>query len=505
VLPSISAIPSEGALALFRQARFTECLERLRDSANAADVILRAESLLCLRRPSEIIRMDSLAQLADAPKPLQFMAQSIIASAFYRLGLKDPGDAALSAAYENVRHAPDLRAKLWVDFTAAKERWTAGDYDAAERLARPAARVDGVLGAKALALLAWVEAGREHFDKQAELLRQAWDVLPLEEDVYTGVTILRALSHLSCELFDESLAQFVERANDRLPWPPDMSFEQIETMRAIAWNYALSGKIVQSIRQFRKNEHLARSPAGQLLVLADRARIAYGSGESAHYHALLEDASEIAQHVDWSNATAEQRFGLLSLAALWAPANPIQARDEFHRYQNVTVPMNPMVAWARSDSRRQAAEHYAAGVVCRYLDQRTEAIQHLRKAFSIYRRLKYYWRACLCAHHLSDLGYDKGTVDAALIWIRERFPHAWFTPLFRQAQAFERDAIVAQLTKAPREILRLLLRDMSTREIAKALERDEKTVRNHISEIFRSFDVKTREELVKVCETRGLT
>lgn len=506
MLPSLPMKPSLaiGPLALFRQGRFSECLDRLRGSTNPSDVLLRTECLLYLCRPNEIVRMDSLAQLADVPEQYQYLAQSLIASAFFAAGMNDSGYAALDAAYDSVALATDLHAKLWVDFAAAKERWTSRDYDKAEQLVRAATYVKGVLGAKALALLSWIEAGRERFDRQIVLLRRAWDTLSPGEDVYTEGMILRALSHLSTEVYDRELASFVERANDRITWPPDLAFEHIETLRAIAWNYALAGNLVPAIRQFRRNESLAHDPAGRLLVLTDRARIALGSGEHANFRALLEDAEEISQRVDWNNATSEQRFGLLSLAALWSQVNPEQGRDTLHRYQGVTVPGHPMFSWSNGDSRRLGAEHYAAGVVCLHLRQRAEALEHLREAYSIYKRIKYYWRACLCAYHLGEIGYDKGTMNAALIWIRERFPHAWFAPLFHQAQAFQKDTMVNQLTRVPREILRLLLLDMSVHDIASTLERDEKTVRNHISSIFRAFGVKNRDDLLRVCEERGL-
>lgn len=52
------------------------------------------------------------------------------------------------------------------------------------------------------------------------------------------------------------------------------------------------------------------------------------------------------------------------------------------------------------------------------------------------------------------------------------------------------------LTKREQEVFSLLVKNMSTREIAESLRISEKTVRNHISNAMQKLDVKGRAQAV---------
>ena len=52
------------------------------------------------------------------------------------------------------------------------------------------------------------------------------------------------------------------------------------------------------------------------------------------------------------------------------------------------------------------------------------------------------------------------------------------------------------LTKREQEVFSLLVKNMSTREIAESLRISEKTVRNHISNAMQKLDIKDRAQAV---------
>lgn len=502
VLPLISAKPMPGAVTLFQQGRLSECLERVRASSEPGDILLMAECLLRLGRSSEVVRMDILNLLADVPNEYKYLAQSLLASAFLNVGMTAQGYAALSAAYDNVQHAKIKSGKDLVDYVAATELWQRKDYAAAEKLLRPIAMRGGVCGAKAFALWSWIEASRERYDKQIELLKKAWQVLPLHEDVYVGAKIIHALAYLSCDLYQPELAAFVSRAADKIPWTDDLIEQQIETRRAIAWNHALSGEIVSALMQFRRNEHLASTDTTKVQTLLDRARISFGIGETSNYRLYAEWAAEMAEKIQWGKSNQADRMCLLELAALYAPIDGMRARSILERYQQITTPISNTLSYGNGDKRRVAAEQYAAGVVARYLDAPGAAALHLRESFRLYKNIKHHWRAVLAAYHLDAIGQDPAITECALIWTREEFPRAWFRPLFEQPERLESMPAYQQLTKIQRGILRLLLQGKTSSEIASQLDRVEQTVRNHTSAIYKSFGVHKQGELIRACTER---
>lgn len=500
VLTLSSIQPSASAVDLYRQGRLSECLERL--GGGPADTLLRAKVLLHLARPSEVVRMDVLNTLADVPNEYKYLAQSLLAFAFLQVKMLPQAYTTLASAYDNLAYAKAVNARDQVDYVAAFDKWMQGDYGASETLLRGISTRGGVSGARALALWSFIEASREHYDKQIALLKRAWETLPLMEDVYVGAKILHSLAYLSCELYDPELAAYVERAADRMPWTSDLVHEQIETMRSIAWNHALAGDLVWAIRQFRRNESIATTDETKLVALLDRGRISNGNGEITHFRMYIDAALELSGKIRWGQTIGDERFCLLSLAALTASMDANRARGILEQYGNITTPVSPAVAFGNTDKRRSAAEQYAAGVVARYLGEREAAMTHLRESFRMYKSIKHHWRAALCAYHLDAIGGDQAITECALIWIREEFPHAWFRPLFEQSERLETMPAYQQLTKIQRGILRLLIQGKSAEEIARQLDRVEQTVRNHTTAIYKAFGVHKQTDLIKICTDR---
>lgn len=60
------------------------------------------------------------------------------------------------------------------------------------------------------------------------------------------------------------------------------------------------------------------------------------------------------------------------------------------------------------------------------------------------------------------------------------------------------------LTASEREVLSLLARGLDNAEIAKALAKSEKTVRNQVSSIFAKLGVHTRAQAVAIARDRGI-
>jgi ATP/maltotriose-dependent transcriptional regulator MalT len=479
-------------------------LSRIESSDASGDLLLRAQVLLCLSRPSELIRADFVGKLAGVDSRYRFLAQAFLASAYFRVRLQDTGESVLQEAYRSAESSSIPDASAWVEYYDAFYLWSQGKLSEAEqRLLRPLRAGDAILRAKALALGAWIEGSRERYESQIEGLQKALDTLPPCEDLFTAAKILHALAALSCNLFRLELAVEVERRANAIPWSEDMRAMQLEIMRSVAWNHALAGRFVPALRLLRRNENIADSAPSRVVALLDRARICFGSGETLNYRAYLESADELATTCDWANTPGEERFSLLTLAALWAPSDPIHARGVLEKYRVLCGSTTKTSAWGNGDRRRMAAEHYSAGVVLRYLNQHAESVEHLQSAFKIYEGIGYYWRAALCAYHLD--GANPELLERATQWIEQYFPHAWFAPLFAGLRTAEKDGALQSLGRSRRQILHFVIQGRAVKDIAEILNREEKTIRNHLSAIFKAFGVHHIEDLRAECARRGIT
>ncbi|HLX59142.1 MAG TPA: LuxR C-terminal-related transcriptional regulator [Ktedonobacteraceae bacterium] len=73
-----------------------------------------------------------------------------------------------------------------------------------------------------------------------------------------------------------------------------------------------------------------------------------------------------------------------------------------------------------------------------------------------------------------------------------------------ERQLAERDSSADGLTSRETETLKLIARGMIAKEIARTLEISEKTVRNHISSIYRKLDIYDRSQVVIYAMKKGL-
>ncbi|MEO8041925.1 MAG: response regulator transcription factor [Acidobacteriota bacterium] len=73
----------------------------------------------------------------------------------------------------------------------------------------------------------------------------------------------------------------------------------------------------------------------------------------------------------------------------------------------------------------------------------------------------------------------------------------------RNARATDEDAAFSGLSKREREILGLITEGLANAEIAERLSISEKTVRNHVSNVFDKLGVWTRAQAIVFARDRG--
>ncbi len=118
----------------------------------------------------------------------------------------------------------------------------------------------------------------------------------------------------------------------------------------------------------------------------------------------------------------------------------------------------------------------------------------LTEAWSIFEDFNYAWRAALCALALYDLTHDRKWVQRAARKI-DPWPHSWIAR--RVAEATNTSVLrLDRIPPAKRQVLELVRAGRRNAEIANVLGRSPNTVRNQLSQLFQTFNVKSRAELV---------
>ncbi|HLY02000.1 MAG TPA: LuxR C-terminal-related transcriptional regulator [Candidatus Cybelea sp.] len=351
--------------------------------------------------------------------------------------------------------------------------------------------------ARAHIMLSWIAVRRSDVLAQVEELEKALDELDSTEspDEYYRGNALLTLALLCREMPLHDVAERVRQTYDAMPWTTGLKLEHFQVTRFLASIDELQGNELAAFGSFKKAGKMAPSDHWSALCYLDRALLARNTGEAAFASEQLQEASDIAKRVSWSEVTGEEREALLVLAELWAHENPAIAEQYLARFRSLKSSVIPMLSYG-SDPRVRGFESYSQGIAWLRLGDTQEGKAALTEAWSIFEDFNYGWRAALCALGLYEATNDKRWIERAARKIAP-WPKSWIA----RRVAESKTSTVVPLERIPpakREVLELLRSGQRNADIAKKLGRSPHTVRNQLAQLFQTFDVKSRAELVAV-------
>jgi DNA-binding CsgD family transcriptional regulator len=349
--------------------------------------------------------------------------------------------------------------------------------------------------ARARILLSWVALRRGEILRQVDELQKALDELDVAEfpDQYFRANALFTLALLCRELPLREVADRVRSIYEMLPWTSGLQLERFQVTRFLAAIEELDGNELAAFAGFRKASRLAPSDHWSVLCYLDRALLAKNTGEMAFATEQLQEAHEVAQRLSWNTVTGEERSALLVLAELFAYDDPAVAEQYLARFRTLATAVIPILSYG-TDPRVKGFEAYSQGVAWLRLGDVGEGKTALTEAWSIFEDFNYAWRAALCALSLYEVTHDRRWVQRAGRAI-DPWPHSWIAR--RVAEAANNSVLrLDRIPPAKRQVLELVRAGRRNSEIAKVLGRSPNTVRNQLSQLFQTFNVKTRAELV---------
>jgi DNA-binding CsgD family transcriptional regulator len=487
----------------FAQGRFKDAARIYDLSAGPSeriDLTLRGAQAHMHSDPPKALRL--LLSLKIPPSKGRELVErdALLAEAFARTNDFESADTRLSSGLETARRLGDAEFVAMVGYRAVRRHLLAEDPATARRaldLARKGqsrkARIYA-LHAEAL-ILSYEERVRDQADRLVELLRS---IDPqATEFINIRAWATHNLAGLARELYLPDAVPEIERQLGGLPWPADFAQNRFQALKALAWAKALQGDYFNAFRHLKAASEAADTTAWRVVAGCDRAYLARAFGEHRWSRVELDEAEQLANNVDWHATLFEERMGLLLLAELFSEIDTARAAMYLARYRELGEVKSPL--FYRHDARRNAFAQYSTGVVELGLGNKKRGLAELREARKVFERFGNDFRVARCL--VDEYGV---TGDQELLPVIEEklrnYRQSWLMTQLRTRL----DRSEVPLPPMQRKVFAEICAGKSTAQIAHSLERSEFTISNHIKQIFKTFEVRSRSALVAEAVRRGL-
>ncbi len=481
----------EGAL---RAADFDRC-RRLVEGQQTPEAVLAA-ARLALREHRGADAIGLLSDFPETPQKNRIARDVLLGAALGSTKDYVAGNRLIDRALNDLAPGDPFYDEAL--YYRAAIAWMRHDHREAEAAANlQLESSDGNNRARARIVLSWIALRRGDVLRQVQELQMALDELDAtaEPDQYFRANALFTLALLCRELPLPDVAERVRGLFESLPWTSGLKLERFQVTRFLATVDELDGNELAAFSGFKKASRLAPSDHWGVLCLLDRALLAKNTGELAFAAEQLSDAHEISQRLSWSDVTGEERSALLVLAELFAYEDSAIAEQYLARFRSLGTTVIPLLSYG-SDPRVRGFEAYTQGVAWLRLGDAEVGQAALKEAWSIFEDFNYEWRAALCALALHQATHDRRWIERGARKIAS-WPRSWIARRVNDASRVATFPL-ERIPPAKREVLELLRAGRRNSEIAKVLGRSPHTVRNQLAQLFQTFNVKSRAELVAV-------
>ena len=486
----------------FLAADYERCRELVASAAQSDETTL-ALSRVDLREGHAVDVVERLSGVRPADERLSLERDVWLGTAYGATGDSDSALRYLQRALAVLRPPDELYYAAL--FQKAHIHWMERQWEPLDRLvAQLIESPNAGYRGRGYVLRGWAHAGKSNdAHAQARDCLRALDEFDFmaRPDLRLRLNTVLALATLARELGLESITQRVRAAYGAMHPSSGMYVQYFKMTRILGWIDALEGNELSAFRRFRQAAEMAPSDLWRVQCISDRATLARATGERAFMLDQLYTAHELASTLTWTEAIEEDRITLLNLAELFGDVDPALSQRYLAQFRSLRMPLDRRMGFS-NDARIRALETYPSGIALLRLGETAAARQMLGESYDIFTRFDYGWRAALAA-----LGLHKATQDPQ--WLMQarkaikRWPKSWIAREIRDAQHVHSISDEETLvTRAQRPVLRLLLEGRRNAEIAEKIGKSPNTVRNHIAEIFRTFDVSSRGELIALLSRR---
>jgi DNA-binding CsgD family transcriptional regulator len=507
ILAGRRASVSDAKLAYF-EGDFERCLEicsdmHVRSVATASEVaLLTARAYLRTGRPHEAQRaiVDTLETHTTVDASLT--AQMLVASARIRQDDADTGIAILvdAAARSEGAH---FAVRSEIAFNTAVGYWAKRDLDTAESYLTLVDPHSDIIHARALELQAWCHTARRDYRRSAEAFRET--LLRLDDcqahDRAITATAISTLAIYAAELFDRDMAAFVDARAESIEWSSGLTAQRYLTLAHQALFNEFAGNTLTAYQLASDAREKVPTVAFEVYAWTLSSTLARNAGEPHAATMFAKRADQLLATLDQSTLSGEERFSLLAVAECCAHFDTERAAELCARYYGLAPVEKAHVA--SGDVRLTGDEAFITGVIAQARDDRERAGICYRTSFDLFRGIGYTRRAAIAGHALLAFAEDaevRAYVTAQVGGTSNFITAALTCNDTDRVASLERHPVVASLPRAQREVVVLVCRGKTNREIAEARNVGEQTIKNMLTKhVFRAFGVSSRAALVSAC------
>ena len=474
------------------------------DECDGAVAVLRARALLRLRRAPEAIALLT-QRAATAGRRDDPVATMLLGTACVRSGDVERGLALLRNA-ARAASANDLALRSESALGIALARYNAGDLAAAERELEAVDPDSAVVFARALELRGWIAKRRSDFSGAAECFEAALAELDRsrQRDRFSEASVVTALGNIAIELLDEARWDAMQRRGEGVVWDGEaMAYYRFWHDMNRSMGDETYGRPREALHAARKAAAAAPSDAFRIFAHCRRAAVLLAYDELLGYEDL---AATIRAEFDAIDINALQAFEEVNLPAVIVAtlASIGDAAGAASALQRLNALSAAQLALLTDEPLERGYLKYVEALVADANGDTFSAQHRYRDAFRAFRDTGAVRRAVAAALSLVDLNADESAqryVDAHVA----RLPaESWLR--VRAAKASDRrdDPLLAELTRAEREVLELIYEGRSTADIAAIRGRSPQTIRNTVSRLLKAFGTDNRAALISECRRRSL-
>jgi DNA-binding CsgD family transcriptional regulator len=480
--------------------------ERLpaREALSAPAVLLRARALLRLRRMRQTIALLESLEPARESAADRATAAMLLGTAYVRGGDVERGLAVLGEA-GGLAPAGDVAVRSEIALGTALAHYQLRDFDGAAQALDAVDPASGIVYARALECRGWIAKTKNDFPTTVAAFEASLTALASagQSDRFLEANLIATLSYVAVELLDLARCDALFERGRSVRWESSgLEYYRfwLEMNRSMADE--ASGRPREALQAARNAALYAPSDAFRVFAQCRRAAVLFAYGELLGFEDL---AAAISADFGAIDLRVLHEFEEINLPVVVAEtlaligdgpgaAAALGKLDTMSRAQLALLHDEPM---------KRAYFAFVEGLVADANNDALLARHRYRDALRTFATIGMTRRALLTALRLYALHAD----DELLAFIRAQaheLPTAsWIREHASRLTAWRNDPVLAELTRAEREVLELLFAGKSTAEIAAVRARSAQTIRNTVSKLLRTFAVDNRQALLNACARRG--
>ncbi len=280
----------------------------------------------------------------------------------------------------------------------------------------------GANAAVAEELRAWVAVERSDYAEAIRRFEQA--AILGGADVMVVTQSLANAAIYAREMYMPAVMSSVLHRVESIARTPYLELNLYQITRAAAWFAAIDGDFARAMQQFSALDSFRVDRAWHLYAICDRAYLSLALGEDVNGWSYADQALALTNELFWETAKGSERFALLYLANIFALHRPLHAQHCWRLYKSTPEP-GLFSAPFKHEPHIEAWEHLTAGLLEKGLGNAPAAAGHFNRAYSIYRRIGFEWRAVLTLVAQRDIIPDDRTYDEYIDTVLRRFPNSW--------------------------------------------------------------------------------